>query len=130
MRSDGSRSGVPWTRPKVPPMDRASALASRVLPTPGTSSNRMWPPARKASIATAMGAGSPGARPAELARLFVARVRELNRAVGIPEKIAALKPADVPEIARAAMIEATRDYPVPKLMTLGESQALLARLTP
>jgi alcohol dehydrogenase class IV len=85
---------------------------------------------RLAELAVAIGAGPATASPAELARLFVARVRELNRAVGIPEKIAALKATDVPEIARAAMIEATRDYPVPKLMTLRESEALLARLTP
>ena len=63
-----------------------------------------------------------------LAQRFVDRVRELNRAVGIPEKMAALKPADVPEIARAAMIEASRDYPVPKVMALAESEALLRRM--
>jgi alcohol dehydrogenase class IV len=85
---------------------------------------------RLAELAVAIGAGSPSGSREELARRFVARVRELNRAVGIPEKIAALKPADVPEIARAAMIEAARDYPVPKPMSLAQSQALLARLTP
>lgn len=52
----------------------------------------------------------------------------LNRSVGIPDKIAALLAADVPEIARAAMIEAHRDYPVPKDMTLPEAEALLHRM--
>ena len=46
VRSDGSRSGVPWTRPNDPPMARAMALASTVLPTPGMSSNSTCPPAR------------------------------------------------------------------------------------
>src|SRR5512135_1714908 len=49
---------------------------------------------------------------AALAQRFVERVRELNRTVGIPDRLAALKSADVPEVARAAMIEAHRDYPV------------------
>jgi hypothetical protein len=64
-----------------------------------------------------------------LAQRFVDRVRELNRTVGIPEKIDALRPADVPEIARAAMIEAHRDYPVPKNMALPEAEAVLRRMT-
>jgi len=54
-------------------------------------------------------------------------VRELNRAVGIPEKVAPLRKEDVGLIARAAMVEAYRDYPVPKNMSLGEAEALLQR---
>ncbi|HWJ04330.1 MAG TPA: iron-containing alcohol dehydrogenase [Steroidobacteraceae bacterium] len=86
--------------------------------------------ARLAELAVAIGAGSADEPQDRLALRFVERVRELNRGVGIPEKIAALKPVDVPEIARAAMIEAARDYPVPKPMALAESQSLLARMTP
>ena len=41
--SEGSRSGVNWMRRNEQPMLRLSALASIVLPTPGTSSIRMWP---------------------------------------------------------------------------------------
>ena len=37
----------------------------------------------------------------------------------------ALKAGDVHEIARAAMIEAHRDYPVPKNMRLAEAETLL-----
>ena len=37
--SEGSRSGVNWIRHTVQSMLRARVLASRVLPTPGTSSN-------------------------------------------------------------------------------------------
>ena len=86
--------------------------------------------ARLAELAVAIGAGSADEPQDRLALRFVERVRELNRGVGIPDKIAALKPVDVPEIARAAMIEAARDYPVPKSMALAESQSLLARMTP
>src|SRR3990170_3819299 len=49
--SDGSRSGVNWMRRKLQPILRLIALASIVLPTPGTSSIRMWPSHRRATRA-------------------------------------------------------------------------------
>ncbi len=49
--SDGRRSGVNWTRCQVPPIERAIALASEVLPTPGTSSMRRWPDASRQTSA-------------------------------------------------------------------------------
>jgi alcohol dehydrogenase class IV len=82
---------------------------------------------RLAELAVAIGAGQPSESPAVLAQRFVDRVRELNRTVGIPEKLAPLKSGDVHEIARAAMIEAHRDYPVPKNMRLAEAEVLLQR---
>jgi alcohol dehydrogenase class IV len=83
---------------------------------------------RLAELALVIGAGTAGESEAVLAQRFVERVRELNRGVGIPERMAALKPGDIPEVARAAMVEAARDYPVPKPMTLAQSQALLQQL--
>jgi alcohol dehydrogenase len=83
---------------------------------------------RLADLAVAIGAGVATEPRDVLAQRFVARVRELNRAVGIPDKLVALKSTDVPEIARAAMVEASRDYPVPKIMALAESEALLRRM--
>jgi alcohol dehydrogenase class IV len=80
---------------------------------------------RLAELAVAIGAGQAGEPRATLAQRFVERVRDLNRTVGIPEKLAQLKPADLPEVARAAMIEAHRDYPVPKNMSLAQAEALL-----
>ena len=82
---------------------------------------------RLAELAVAIGAGKEGEPRAALAQRFVERVRELNRAVGIPEKLGALKAEDIPAVARAAMIEAHRDYPVPKNMRLPEAEALLHR---
>ena len=41
----GSRSGVNCTRRTEQSIERASALASIVLPTPGTSSTSRWPSA-------------------------------------------------------------------------------------
>jgi len=83
---------------------------------------------RLAELAQAIGAGSGEEGEAGLAQRFVDRVRALNRAIGIPEKMPSLRAADLPEIARAAMIEAYRDYPVPKVMRLEEAQALLSRM--
>jgi alcohol dehydrogenase len=85
---------------------------------------------RLAELAVVIGAGTAADARGALAQRFVERVRELNRTVGIPEKLAALKPGDVTEIARAAMIEAHRDYPVPNNMTLAEAESLLQRLLP
>lgn len=42
--SDGSRSGVNWIRLNDMSMELARLRASCVLPVPGLSSSRMWPP--------------------------------------------------------------------------------------
>ena len=48
-----------WMRWKVPPIERASARASVVLPTPGTSSISRWPRASSATTAWRMAPGLP-----------------------------------------------------------------------
>jgi alcohol dehydrogenase len=85
--------------------------------------------ARLAELAVAIGAGTPEEPRATLARRFVDRVRKLNFEIGIPEKIAPLRGSDIPAIARAAMVEANRDYPVPKRMKLVQAEALLRQMT-
>ena len=45
--SDGSRSGVNWTRGNWQPRRRANVFDSVVLATPGTPSSRTWPPAEQ-----------------------------------------------------------------------------------
>src|SRR6476620_634209 len=47
--SAGSRSAVHWIRANGPSIERASARASAVLPTPGESSIRTWPSAARAT---------------------------------------------------------------------------------
>ena len=49
-RSLGIRSAVNCTREKRSPSDTASACASVVLPTPGTSSISRWPPASRQAM--------------------------------------------------------------------------------
>jgi len=86
--------------------------------------------ARMVELARAIGEGSGADSEAALAQRFLERVRELNRTVGIPDKLDALRAADVPEVARAAMIEAYRDYPVAKNMAASEAEQLLRRMLP
>jgi alcohol dehydrogenase class IV len=83
---------------------------------------------RLAELAVIIGAGTADEPVALLARRFIERVRELNRSIGIPERLDALRAADLRDIARAAMIEAARDYPVPKPMNYAQSLAVLRRM--
>jgi alcohol dehydrogenase class IV len=80
---------------------------------------------RLAELCVAIGAGSASEPKAVLAQRFIDRVRELNRTVGIPAMVAVLRAEDIPAIARAARIEAARDYPVPKNMSRRDAEALL-----
>src|SRR6266536_5597791 len=59
MTSDGSMSEVNCIRGKAAPMDRASAAASVVLPTHGTSSMRRCPRASRPTTASRMTSGLP-----------------------------------------------------------------------
>jgi len=89
-----------------------------------------WAEGRLAELALAIGAGQPNEPKALLASRFIERVRELGRTVGVPEKLDTLKTHDIPALAKAAMIEAHRDYPVPRDMSLEDAQALLGRMLP
>ena len=57
--SEGSRSGWPCTRDSWTPSAVASARASTVLPTPGTSSMSRWLPDRAATTARVTARGVP-----------------------------------------------------------------------
>lgn len=83
---------------------------------------------RMAELAVEIGAGGAADDPSDLAQAFIARVRELNETIGIPLRMPSLQSKDVATIARAALIEAYRDYPVPKGMTLPQATQLLERM--
>lgn len=48
--SEGTRSGVNWTRANDPPTTVANVRTARVFAVPGTPSSRMWPCASKPAI--------------------------------------------------------------------------------
>ncbi len=85
---------------------------------------------RLAILAVRAGVGRPSERPAALAKKFVASVAALNRDVGIPTQLDALREEDIPELARAACWEADTNYPVPRYMSAATCEGLLRKVLP
>lgn len=54
------------------------------------------------------------------AKKFIKAVRNLNKRIGIPDKLTGIEKSDIPQMARNAEAEANPLYPVPKLMTRKE----------
>ena len=83
-----------------------------------------------ATLAVRAGVGKAGEEEAELARRFVASVEDMNRAIGIPAQLAALRAEDIPALAAAACAEADTNYPVPLVMSATACESLLLGLLP
>jgi alcohol dehydrogenase class IV len=66
----------------------------------------------------------------ELAQRFLDSVEAMNRALGIPRQLDALREEDIPALARAACREADFNYPVPRVMTPADAEALLREVLP
>lgn len=86
--------------------------------------------AKLATLALRAGLGEAGEDEAELARRFVASVADMNRAIGIPTQLAALRAEDIPALAAAACAEADANYPVPQVMSTTACESLLLGLLP
>ncbi len=85
---------------------------------------------RLARLAVRARLGTEAEREDDLAKRFVEAVEQLNRDLGIPTRLDALREADIPAIARGALHEAHTGYPVPRYMTQSQCEALLRRLLP
>jgi alcohol dehydrogenase class IV len=85
---------------------------------------------RLAVLAVRAGAGKAGERPAVLAKKFLASVDKLNRDLGIPRHLDALREEDIPELAKAACWEADTNYPVPRYMSPETCAQLIRRILP
>ncbi len=83
-----------------------------------------------AVLAVRAGVGKAGEKPAVLATKFLASVEALNRDLGIPRHLDALREADIPELARAACWEADTNYPVPRYMSPATCEDLLRQVLP
>lgn len=79
---------------------------------------------RLAIMAKAAGVSPPDAAPAEAARTFIERIKAMNQAMGIPERIDAIKAADVPAMVERALAEANPLYPVPRIFGRAELSEL------
>jgi alcohol dehydrogenase class IV len=74
--------------------------------------------------------GRAGERPAVLAKKFLASVEALNRDLGIPRHLEALREEDIPALAKAACWEADTNYPVPRYMSPATCEELLREVLP
>lgn len=73
-----------------------------------------------ATLAKAVNISSENDTPEIAADKFIKAIKALNENLGIPKRIEAIIPSDIPELARHAEKEANPLYPVPKLMTAKE----------
>ena len=74
----GSRSGVAWMRLNSPPIERASARANVVLPTPGTPSSKRLPSANRQIAAVSDGFAIAGDDELDVVDQPTERVRRLT----------------------------------------------------
>ena len=72
------------------------------------------------TLAVVAGVAAETDRPKDGAEKFIAAIREMNRSMGIPERLPDIREADISVMARHADREANPLYPVPVLMDAGE----------
>lgn len=84
--------------------------------------------AKLAKLAIAGGLGQASEPSGALATRFIEHVAHMNQRMGIPTSIRELDAKDIPLIAKRALAEAHPDYPVPRIMTLPECEALVREL--
>lgn len=83
-----------------------------------------------AQLARIAGIVPAGLSDREAARRFIVWVREMNAAMGIPDKIPEIRREDIPRMAHHAHKESNPLYPVPKLMDERELARMYLRLMP
>jgi len=81
-----------------------------------------------ARLAVAAGIGTADEGAAALSQRFIQEIKDMNCRMNIPEGIKELQEKDIPLIARRALREANPAYPVPRIMDLGECEALVRKL--
>ena len=81
-----------------------------------------------ASLAIAGGIGSRSESNEILSYGFIEKIKTMNQKMEIPSFVKELQAKDIPLIAKRVLDEAHPDYPVPRIMTLGECEALLKKL--
>jgi len=85
---------------------------------------------RLAKLAVRAKLGEAYERDDDLAERFLDAIEQLNRDLGIPTQLDALQEADIPDIARAARLEADTGYPVPRYMTQEQCELLIRQVLP
>lgn len=85
---------------------------------------------RLALLAVAAKIGTEDEDNDTLAQKFLDAVDQLNRDLGIPTFLAALKESDIPALAKAACWEAHTGYPVPRYMSQEVCEDLIRKALP
>jgi len=85
---------------------------------------------RLALLAVAAKVGTEDEADDVLAQKFLDAVDQLNRDLGIPTCLDALKEADIPALAKAACWEAHTGYPVPRYMSQDVCEDLIRKALP
>jgi len=85
---------------------------------------------RLAVLAVRAKVGKEGERPVVLANKFLESIRKLNRDLGIPPQLDALREKDIRELASAACWEADTNYPVPRYMSADTCADLIHQVLP
>jgi alcohol dehydrogenase class IV len=85
---------------------------------------------RLALLAVRAKVGKEGQRPTVLAKNFLESVEALNRDLGIPRYLDALREEDIPDLAKAACWEADTNYPVPRYMSPATCAEILRQVLP
>ncbi|MCZ2290580.1 MAG: iron-containing alcohol dehydrogenase [Burkholderiales bacterium] len=83
-----------------------------------------------AQLAVRAGLGEATEHEEELAEKFIEGVCALNRDIGIPTTLEALREKDIPALARAALREAHTGYPVPRYMTQAQCEEMIRAVLP
>ncbi len=83
-----------------------------------------------AALARLVNLGAPGDSEEALAVKFIEAIEGMNERMKIPTFIAELQESDIPLIAKRALAEAHPDYPVPRIITRAECEALVRELLP
>ncbi len=81
-----------------------------------------------ARLARAGGIGRESDSDEELSHRFIEKIDTMNRNMSIPTTIKELQEKDIPLIAQRALKEANPEYPVPRLMSRQECEALVRKM--
>jgi alcohol dehydrogenase class IV len=85
---------------------------------------------RLAQLAVRAKVGKEGEPADVLAGKFMDAVEQLNKDLGIPSYLEALRESDIPELAKAACWEAHTGYPVPRYMSQQVCEDIIRQALP
>ncbi len=81
-----------------------------------------------AKLADIVGITKPEMNNEEKAKLFIAEIKRMNKAMNIPEKFDFIKEEDIPTLVERALKEGNPGYPVPKIMNKKDCEQVIRLL--